>query len=204
MDGINTQPILDLIRKDADETTRKLLKEAEDRALTIHEQSDLRVLRLRNETEAKVSLDTEQLAQRMGRLALLDERKDLLAAKRALIDEAFTQALSRMHQLSIEQVEKQILEMLLQNAVGDETLVPGDINDWFYTPDFIRKANENLGRTGRTGGLTDSGEKAPGICGVVLRRKNSEMHCTFEALLEGRREALESGVADILFPDGKD
>ncbi len=204
MDGINTQPILDLIRKDADETARKLLREAEDRALTIHEQSDLRVLRLRDETAAKANLDAEQLAQRMGRLALLDERKDLLAAKRAMIDEAFAQALSRMHQLSDEQVEKQILEMLLQNAVGDETLVPGDINDGFYTADFIRKANENLIRAGKVGGLMDSGEKAPGICGVVLRRVSSEMHCTFEALLEGRREALESGIADILFPVGKD
>ncbi len=201
MDSINTQPILDLIRKEADEAVRKLLEEAQDRAMTIREQSALRVARLEDETAEKAALDGNQMAERMGRLALLDERKDLLAAKRALIDEAFAQALSSLHQLSKGEVEAQILELLLQSAIGDELLIPGDINSAYYSQDFIRKANERLVHSGRAGGLRDSGETAPGVCGVVLRRANSETHCTFEAMLEGKKEALEPGAAAVLFPD---
>lgn len=201
MDSINTQPILDLIRKEAEETARKLLEEAQDRAMTIREQSALRVAHLEDETAQKAALDGSRMAERMQRLALLDERKDLLAAKRALIDEAFAQALSALHQLSDGEVEAQILEMVLQNAVGDEQLIPGGINRGFYSQEFIRKANERLAKAGKEGALSDSGETAPDVCGVVLRRMNSETHCTFEAMLEGKKEALELGTAAILFPD---
>jgi len=201
MDSINTQPILDLIRKEAEETARKLLEEAQDRAMTIREQSALRVAHLEDETAQKAALDGSRMAERMQRLALLDERKDLLAAKRALIDEAFAQALSALHQLSDGEVEAQILEMVLQNAVGDEQLIPGGINRGFYSQEFIRKANERLVRAGKEGALSDSGETAPDVCGVVLRRMNSETHCTFEAMLEGKKEALELGTAAVLFPD---
>ncbi len=201
MDGINTQPILDLIRKESDEAIGKLMAEAQDRAMTILEQSALRVAQLETDTGQKAAQDGAQMAERMGRLALLDERKDLLAAKRALIDKAFSQALSVLHQLSDGEVEAQILELVLQNAVGDEVLIPGGINRGFYSQEFIRRANDRLVKAGKEGALRDSGETVPGVCGVVLRRMNSETHCTFEAMLEGKKEALEPGTAAVLFPD---
>ena len=202
--NMDAQPILEVIRSQAKQAVTKLLREAEDRALTIHEQSDLRVAALREETERKAGQEAEQLADRMRRLSLLEERKDLLAAKRALIDRAFKEALARMHGLPDEAVETQVLQMVLQNAAGDELLMPGAVNGGFYTPSFIEKANESLAGMGKPSRLKDSGEVVPGVCGVVLRSESSQTHCTFESLLEGRREALEAGVADVLFPGGKD
>ncbi len=108
-----------------------------------------------------------------------------------------------MHALPDEEIEAQVLQMVLQNAVGDELLMPGAVNSGFYTPSFIEKANEGLAGMGKLAELKDSGEEIPGVCGVVLRSESSQTHCTFESLLEGRREALESGVADVLFPGGK-
>jgi vacuolar-type H+-ATPase subunit E/Vma4 len=194
-------PILEIIRSDAQQTVNKLLKEAEDRAFTIYEESDLRLNQLREDTQMKARADAGQLADRLTRLKELEDRKALLQAKRSLIDVAFAQALVRMRRLSDEKMESFMLALLVENAAGAELLIPGDVNGGFYSPDFIQKANAALVLSGKAGNLRDSGEKAPNVCGLVLKSEQFEVYCTMEALLDTRRGDFESGVAAILFPD---
>jgi len=90
--------------------------------------------------------------------------------------------------------------LLVRYASGNETLIAGEINDAFFTQDFIRDINLRLSQSGRQGNLNAGEGREPGVCGVVLRGRNSRVNCTFAALMETRREEMESAVAGILFP----
>ena len=198
---MDTQPILDRIREDAREAAQKLLREAEDRVMTIHEQADLRVAGMRRDTEDKAREESVQQAERMRRLAQLEDRKDRLAAMRGMVDEAFVMALSRLHALDDAEAAAYFISLIAQNAVGDETVTPGEIGAGFYGQVFLEKANAALRAAGKPAGLTDAGGRVPGVRGVVLKSASGELHCTFESALESRREAMEASVAGILFPD---
>lgn len=200
MDGFNTQAILEKIRQDTKDAAAKLLHEAEQRAMTIHEESDLTIGRWLDETHERAARDAEQLAERMGRLALLEEKKKLLEGKRRLIDQAFDLALQKMHSLPREETLLNILRLVVENAKGDETVTAGQVARDFYGPDFLQQANSALVGAGKPGQLTDSGKTGGDFCGVVLESAQSQIHCSYESLLDSRKDELEAQVATILFP----
>ena len=198
---MDAQAILDIIAQDAQEAAHRALREAQDRVLTIHEGSDMRTGQLRDDTQKRAGAEAVQLADRMARLAELEERKEQLTAKRNLIDRAFTLALDKLRHLPTEETGDIILSLIRQNAAGDEMLMVGSINSGFFTPSFIQKANDVLISIGKPGRLTDSGQKVENVSGLVLKTPQSELYCTLEALLNDKREALEPAVAAVLFPD---
>lgn len=200
METFNAQPILDVIHAEANEAAEKLILEARDRAATISERSNSRIEALREQTMADAQREAALMGDRMRRLSELEDRKALVAGKRVLIDKVFTQALSRLNALPVEQVSAIMLDLLVKHAAGDEGLAAGNVNGGFFTPAFLEKANERLSQEGKKGSFHALPEKIEGVCGLVLKGANSEMHCTFGALLEAQREGLETRVASILFP----
>ena len=200
MERLDTKPILDQIQADARQAADTLLSEARDRAAAISERSSRRVQELVEDTRAKAQAEADLLEDRMLRLAGLEQRNLFVAAKRELIDRAFEQAIQTLNKVPGDQVTRVIGELLLRYAAGDETLVAGEINDAFFTQDFIRDINQRLSQSGRKGHLCAGEGREPGVCGVVLRGRNSQVNCTFAALMETRREEMESAVAGILFP----
>lgn len=200
MDKVNTQPIIDLIRKDARETAAKLIEEAKDRAATITEHSASRIQQQEDEIRAQAKTDTDILEDRMNRLAELEHRKLLVSQKRGLIDEAFHQSIAKLNALPVSEVETVMLDLLANYANGNETLAAGSINDGFFTPSFVEKANKRLQEMGKKGDLQSTPERVDDVCGLVLKDGHSQMHLTFAALLDVKREELETKVASLLFP----
>ncbi|NLC31690.1 MAG: hypothetical protein GX781_00115 [Clostridiales bacterium] len=198
---MDTQAILDIIGRDAQEAAQRALLEAQDRVLTIQEQSDMLTAQLKDDTQKRAAREAVQLADRMGRLAELEFRKDQLTAKRRLIDRSFSMALDKLHHLSPEKTADIILSLIQSNASGDEMMLVGSINSSFFTAEFVQRANDSLIKLGKPGRLTDSGQKVGNVSGLVLKTPQSELHCTMEALLNDKREALEPAVAAVLFPD---
>lgn len=198
---MDAQAILDIIGRDAAEAAQRTLREAQNRVLTIHEESDMRSNQLRDDTKKRAESEAVLLADRMGRLAELEDRKEQLAAKRSLISRAFDGALDQLHKLPEEQFSAIILSLILENAAGDEMLAAGTVNSGFYTPEFIQKANTALIKSGKPGLLRDSGKKVEDVAGLVLKTPQSELHCTMEALLSDKRDAIEPAIVSVLFPD---
>ncbi|HSK68920.1 MAG TPA: hypothetical protein VLA21_06630 [Candidatus Limnocylindria bacterium] len=203
MSTLDAKPIIDLIRKEARKAAEDALREAHDKVLSIREESDRRADDQMEETLRQAHAEGERLAERMLRMAGMEQRRAVLASRLGLIREALHTALERLRALPAEQVAGVMLEMLKANARGDERLMPGSLNRAFYTPDFIGRANAALRDAGKPGSLADSGEEVPGVCGIVLRGEGSQTHCTFEALVESRREDLEALAASVLFPGGE-
>lgn len=199
MSNINTKPIVELIRKEANEAAKKVISEASDRAATILERSAELLQASLQKTKADARLEADQLEDRMLRMSSLEQRKDLVIKKRALIDEAFQKALARLNQLPDAAVARVMESLLLEYANGGETLIAGAVNDGFFTERFVEKVNLRLKEQNKPGSLSMLSERIPGVCGLIIKDEKSEINCTFEALLESRREGLESGVADMLF-----
>lgn len=200
MENFNAQPILDVIHSEAKEVAEKLILEARDRAATISEHSAARIDALKEQTLQDAQREAALLDDRMRRLSELEDRKALVARKRALIDEVFTQALSRLSALPDEKVSELMLDLLARFATGTEGLAAGSVNAGFFSPAFLEAANARLAKDGKNASFHALPEKVDGVCGLVLKGANSEMHCTFSALLETQRESLEARVAAILFP----
>lgn len=199
MDTVNTQAIIDLIRKDAKDAADTIIAEAKDRAATISEHSASRIQQQVDEIRSQAAADADILEDRMHRLAELENRKLLVAQKRGLIDEAFRQAIAKLNALPTSEVSNVMLDLLTKHASGTEKLAAGSVNDGFFTEAFVDEANQRLTQAGKPGELTALVERVPGVCGLVLKDVHSQMHCTFSSLLEVKRESLEAQVVSILF-----
>ena len=200
MDSINTQPILDIIAKDAQQAFDRLIAEARDRSATISEHANARIEEQLEQTKQEAHQEALVLEDRLRRLSMLETRKALVAGKRGLIDQAFDQALKQLNASPTEQVAALMRSLLLTQAQGDESLQAGSLNDAFCTPAFLAQVNEQLKAQHKLGQLQLEEKRVPGVCGLVVRGKTSEIHLTFEALLSARREELEAHVASLLFP----
>ncbi|MDI9520698.1 MAG: V-type ATP synthase subunit E [Bacillota bacterium] len=201
---MNTKPIIDLIRSEAKDSANKVILDAKDRAENILEHSSKRLQETLEQTRADAEREADLLEDRMRRMASLEQRNELVAKKRALIDEAFSKALDTLNNAPKKQVADLMTDLVLNYAVGDEALMAGEVNDGFFDEAFVKNLNNKLAEKNKKGALTMLAERVPGVCGLFLKSSRSEINCTFSALIETRREEFESKVADILFAKEND
>lgn len=198
---MNAQAILDKILEDAKENASAVLKDANDRAGAMRKATEERIATARTRTQAQAQEDAKAAAVRMERMAELDERKLLLRDKREMMGRAFDLALKKMQAMPPKQAREFLLATLTELADGDEQLVVGAQSDGWMDASFLAQANAALTAAGKPGKLTLAKEKRPGVSGVILARHDTEIHCTYQALLDSRRLELEAQVAQTLFPE---
>ena len=198
---MNAQAILDKILEDAKENASAVLKDANDRAGAMRKATEERIATARANTEARAHEDAQAAAVRMGRMAELDERKLLLKDKRDMMERAFSLPLDKMKSMPAKEARAFLLSTLTELADGDEQLVVGAQSDGWMDASFLAQANAALTAAGKPGKLTLAKEKRPGVSGVILARHDTEIHCTYQALLDSRRLELEAQVAQTLFPE---
>lgn len=204
MDSINTQAIIDLILQDAKTQADAVMADADRRVSELMFQSGLRLQRLEDEARSQADRDAKVQDDRIRRLHQLEYKKELVAGKRGLLEQAFTMAVEALNSTPEDQVAAIMTDLLVQYASGEETLIAGAVNDAFFTEDFVNAANESLQKAGKPGKLVMGEGRRDGVCGLVLTTTNSELQFTFLALMENRQEELEAQVAAILFPaDGQ-
>lgn len=196
---MDTQPILDKIREEAGQAAEQALAAAGERARFIEEESLSHAEALLERAREDAKTEAVQALDRSRRLRELEDRKYALAARRQLIDQAFDEARRQLQSLPEADMERLMISLIREQASGQESIQAGDINDAFYTPAFIDKANQMLAEDGKPGLLKDAGGRIPGSCGLVLSDGFSLSYCTVDALMEAGREGLEQRVAALLF-----
>ena len=196
---MNAEAILVKIEEDAKLSAERILSDAQARAEAMKHASRDKIEDMHKAALNKAAEDSAELEQRMLRMAGLDERKELLAKKRQLIDEAFAMAANLLKQAPASQKRAFFLSQTVQNASGHETVALGDAStDWFDEA-FLPEANRALEAAGKPGGLTLASQRVTGCEGAVLKARGAETHCTFEAILTELRPQLEQSVAALLF-----
>lgn len=198
---MNAQAILDKILEDAKETASATLRDANDRAAEMKRSTDAKIAAAREQMEKRAAQDAAAAADRMARMAELDERKRLLADKRTMMDRAFEMALQRLEAMPPKKARAFLLSTLVELAEGGEEIIVGADNDGWMDQSFLKEANAALVSAGKPGGLTLSGERRSGVSGLILAKNDTEINVTWASLLDSRRLEMESQVAKTLFPD---
>lgn len=195
---MDARAILTKIDEDAREASRKVLDDARARAKAMREASAAAIEKQRADALARAEADAGETEKRMQRMAELEDRKALLAAKREVIDRAFNDALSRLRALPKDKCRAFLLGQLLSLAQGGETLLIGAQSDGWFDSAFVEEANAGLKKNGKTGVITLGAEHVPGT-GFALQKDGARVNCTLEALVEGSRHDMEADVARVLF-----
>ena len=195
---MNAQGILTRIEQDAREAAATILRDAQAKAEDMRAASDKKIETERAAAMEQARQDALALDDRMQRMAKLDARKELLAAKRDVLDEAFARALDKMAAMPEDKARAFGLAMLIDSAAGDETLVPDAASAW-CDQSFVDAANAALKQAGKPGDIKLSGEKRNLGGGFILQRGGMEVNCSFGAALEARRMDVEAEVASLLF-----
>lgn len=191
--------ITEKILEDARQSAAQTLREANERSQETQRRSQAEIEKRREQAMVEARKECAGLRDRMLRMAELDERKNLLAMKRQMIDRAFEDALSKMRAMDEERARAYVKRLLLESAQGGEEIVVSPADGKLYSQAFLAEVNAELEKRGASGALTLSGEKRPMAGGFVLKRQGVEINCSYEAILRESRASLEAQVASMLF-----
>ena len=195
------EKIVERILADARQQAEAIVAEAKEKAAGILAQGEKEAERSRQEILERARTTAEERRRRIVTIAELEGRKALLAAKEALLEEAFTTALQELQQLDVPTYQRIIRSLLLASVeTGSEEVVVSPADKDRVTPAFIEKINKELRNQGRKGNLTLVMENRPLEGGFILRSGGVDINNSFAAILKMQRDELEPEVAAILFP----
>lgn len=150
-----------------------------------------------NETRRKTASVHENIMERSRTNASLDARKYALAARRALVDEAFDEAYRKLVAIKGEERAALISKLLSREVEGGETVLPAKADE-ATAKAAVEKLNPTLRAKGLAeltlGSATDKAE-----AGFILKAEGYEKNCSFASMLLDARTTSESEVAAILF-----
>jgi len=199
------------LKEGADRIIQRVLDDAQARAESIKAEASEKANAIESEAREKANRRKEQIleqahksaAEQKSRIigvAQLEARKKLLAAKQEMIGEAFQKALGELSGLDDREYLSVIRALLLEMSdTGTETVIFNERDKERITEDFWKDVNNSLADQGKKGELELSEETRPIKGGFILQRGGLEMNCSFESLLETKRDELEYEVAELLF-----
>ena len=152
------------------------------------------------EIQAKSQVDAKEAAGRLQLIAELQRRKENLASKRKVLQEAFDRAAEQLEALPQEQWEKLIGRIVLgSDLIGHEKLVVPAKDRPRYEQGLLAQLNKELKDQGREGSLTLSDRTAGFTDGVLIEGETCDYDGSFATLLEDVRTGEEYRVAELLF-----
>lgn len=145
-------------------------------------------------------MDAKEAAGRLQLIAELQSRKENLASKRKVLQEAFDRAAEQLEALPQEQWEKLIGRIVLgSDLIGHEKLVVPAKDRPRYEQGLLAQLNKELKDQGREGSLTLSDRTAGFTDGVLIEGETCDYDGSFATLLEDVRTGEEYRVAELLF-----
>ena len=198
---MNANAIQEKILSDARTSASDIMRDANEKAARLRDAAEKRMAAAHSRLMMQASEDAEAARLRMERMEELEERKRLLSDKRALIDEAFAQALDKLEAMPPQQARAFLMTEAAAVADGDETVILGSKNPGWFDDKFLADLNTLLQKQGKPGQLTLGNETRDGETGMILAKTGMEISCTFASLLDSRRLDMEADIAAILFPD---
>ena len=192
---MNANAIQEKILSDARTSASDIMRDANEKAARLRDAAEKRMAAAHSRLMMQASEDAEAARLRMERMEELEERK------RALIDEAFAQALDKLEAMPPQQARAFLMTEAAAVSDGDETVILGSKNPSWFDDKFLADLNTLLQKQGKPGQLTLGEEKRNGETGMILAKNGMEISCTFASLLDSRRLDMEADIAAILFPD---
>ncbi len=144
--------------------------------------------------------DAELRISRLGSVAALEAKKQVLGEKQAMIARAFDLAVQKLADLP-ESDYVAFLARQAKNAsrTGSEQIILSPSDRARVGAAVCSEANKLLAAAGRKAALTLSDSTREMRGGLILSDGKIEMNCTLDVLVGMHRDELAAPVADILF-----
>lgn len=192
--------IIQKIEEEAKQDAAAIGAAAQEKARKEKEQILAKAQEQVREIQAKSQVDAKEAAGRLQLIAELQSRKENLASKRKVLQEAFDRAAEQLEALPQEQWEKLIGRIVLESDLtGREKLVVPAKDRHRYEKGFLDRLNKELKAQGRKGSLTLSDKEAEFTDGVLIEGETCDYDGSFATLLEDVRTGEEYRVAELLF-----
>ena len=203
---MGAEAIIEKIRKNAAEEAASLRKQGEERAAAAEKQIIDAASAEAEEILRNAKAAAADLERREQLMTGLETRKNTLASRREVIDEAFQKALSDLCALPEERWAALIRRIVLESAeTGRETLLVPEADLSRYRKPFagdvsmLEQLNAALKEQGLAGELTLSETPAKIRGGVLLSGEKYDVNVSFEMLLSLVREDCEREIYHILY-----
>ncbi len=191
-----TEKIIAHIKADADAQVNAILAQAEQQCAGIRGDFDKQAAALYAERLRAGVKETQDKVDGEARIARMEGRKELLAAKQELVSRSFRKAQEQIVSLPEEQYVAFLAKLAAQASVtGEEKIVLNARDRKTIGEKLVKAANARL----KNGRLTLAEETGDFAGGLILRRGSIEANCTVELLVELSRSELSAQVAEILF-----
>lgn len=191
-----TEKIIAHIKADADAQVNAILAQAEQQCAGIRGDFDKQAAALYAERLRAGVKETQDRVDGEARIARMEGRKELLAAKQELVSRSFRKAQEQIVSLPEEQYVAFLAKLAAQASVtGEEKIVLNARDRKAIGEKLVKAANARL----ENGRLTLAEETGDFAGGLILRRGSIEVNCTVELLVELSRSELSAQVAEILF-----
>jgi len=190
------------IMADAHARAEAILAEAAENSKAIIAEAEKEANKRREQVLERAQKEAEEQKRRILGIAQLDARKEMLASKQELINEAFRQALEALLNLDEETYFAVLRKMLLASVkTGNEVVILSPRDKARIPANFWNDLYQELAATGCASNLS-LGEEAPDIPGgFILQSGGVEINNSFSSLLEMQRDELELEVAALLFKE---
>ncbi len=195
---MNAEQVVEKILSDARGEADKIKAETQEKVAQSDSKVDEELAAYRVETERLAGTAAADRKSRMLANARMENRKEYLAAKHALLDEVFVKANEQISRLGDAEYKKLIMGLMVKVAKsGDEEVVIGK-NENRINDRLIKDVNRQLG-PGYRGNLRMARDRADIDSGFILRRGKVQVNVSTDVLVAQAREALEMEIIGELF-----
>ncbi len=200
MDGALS--IKERIIEDAEKEANRIIEDAQKKAADIIADKEREAEEKRQATLKKSEVLGEEQRRKMLSAANMDIRKHELSVKLKLIDETFEHVLEDVRNMSDDEYEELLLNMLLGSSLkGTEQVVFPRESGRISRHKIIKQLNRRLKAEGKPGKIEVATDAGDFEFGFIIRSGGVEMNNSLEAILNTMREEIEPEVAAILFEE---
>lgn len=192
------EQVVEKILADAGAEAEKITSQARAKQQAAQAQFQAQLADYQKQTEALARNEAKDKRQRILAAARMDFKKQLLAAKREILDGVFAAAAEKFKNMPDDRYCR-LISRLMADAVqtGDEEILV-DKNDTRINYDFIKQVNRQLG-SGFKGNLRLAEQRENLGSGFILKRGRIKTNVSIAVLLAQARESLEIDLAKQLF-----
>lgn len=191
----------------------KILSEARDTAVIEQNSAQTKADEIVKKAKSKAK-DIKQRAQkealaeakerkrRIKSVYDLEHKKDILAMKRDVLDEAFRAAIDDVASLPKDKYQELMIKLLVScTETGKGSIKVAKNDKDRLGSDFVKKANDVLKKSVGSGEVTILEEICDKAGGFVFCDDGLEIDCSVEAVVALMREKIETDAAGILFKE---
>jgi len=193
--GLNE--LLDKIGEKSTAEIAQVKKQALKQAKEIKGSGGEEAKKIKEEGKEKSSQKAQSLQEKMVQHAHLETSKEVLKEKMDGLEAVFSAALESLGNLPEKEFLPWVENLVLQSIEeGKAEIIVREKDRSKISADFLKEMNRKLG--GRSE-LKFSSQVRDIEGGFILKQGRKEINCSFEALLEEKRDALKLKLNELVF-----